>query len=169
MNQKPHPLVAQLRFTRSEWLRGLQDVTAEEAARHFEPINSISWMVGHLAWHEQLYWLQRGLGKTLFPEVEPCGNGAPLHTPDLDDMWRAWKGITAASDPYLDSLTPEIMQTYFMVDGKPVRENIGTNLMRITHHYWYHLGESQALRQLLGHRDLPSFVGGMGIVMYDGW
>lgn len=44
-----HPLVAQLRFTRSEWLRGLQDVTAEEAVRRFEPINSISWMIGHLA------------------------------------------------------------------------------------------------------------------------
>jgi DinB superfamily len=169
MTQKSHPMVAQLRFTRSEWLRGLQDVTAEEAARHFEPINSISWMVGHLAWHEQLYWLQRAQGKTLFPEVDLCANGAPPHTPDLDDMWRAWKGITAASDPYLDSLTPEIMQTYFMVDGKPARENIGTNLMRITYHYWYHLGESQAARQLLGHRDLPGFVGGMGSVMYDGW
>jgi len=26
-------------------------------------------------------------------------------------------------------------------------------------HYWYHLGESQAIRQLLGHTDLPQFVG----------
>ena len=57
-----HPLVAQLRFTRSEWLRGLQEVTAEEALRHFGAINSISWMVGHMAWQEQAYWLQRAQG-----------------------------------------------------------------------------------------------------------
>ena len=52
-----HPLVEQLRFTRSEWLRGLKDVTAEEAARRFEPINPIAWMVGHLAWQEQVLLL----------------------------------------------------------------------------------------------------------------
>lgn len=33
----------------------------------------------------------------------------------------------------------------------------------ITHpHYWFHLGESQAVRQLLGHRALPTFVGEIG-------
>jgi hypothetical protein len=54
----PHPLVTQLRFTRSEWIRGLKAVTAEEAARRFGPINPIAWMIGHLAWQEQLYWLE---------------------------------------------------------------------------------------------------------------
>lgn len=34
-------------------------------------------------------------------------------------------------------------------------------LMRQTWHYWYHLGESQAVRQLLGHTDLPGYVGRM--------
>ena len=43
----PHPLVTQLRFTRSEWIRGLKPVTAEEAARRFGPINPIAWMIGH--------------------------------------------------------------------------------------------------------------------------
>ena len=47
----PHPLVTQLRFTRSEWIRGLKPVTAEEAAaRRFGPVNPIAWMIGHLAW-----------------------------------------------------------------------------------------------------------------------
>ena len=45
-----HPLVTQLRFTRSEWLRGLEAVTAEDASRRFGPINPIAWMIGHLAW-----------------------------------------------------------------------------------------------------------------------
>jgi hypothetical protein len=26
-------------------------------------------------------------------------------------------------------------------------------------YYWFHLGESQAIRQLLGHKNLPVFVG----------
>jgi hypothetical protein len=26
-------------------------------------------------------------------------------------------------------------------------------------HYWYHIGESMAIRQLLGHTGLPDFVG----------
>jgi hypothetical protein len=48
-----HPLVDQLRFTRSEWQRGLEAVTPEEANQHYGSINAIGWMVGHLAWHEQ--------------------------------------------------------------------------------------------------------------------
>ena len=58
-----HPLVDQLRFTRSEWARGLERVTAAEAARRFEPMNSIAWIIGHLAWQEQAYWLQRAQGR----------------------------------------------------------------------------------------------------------
>ena len=64
-----HPLVDQLRFTRSEWLRGLEGVSEEDAAKHFGPMNCISWTVGHLAWHEQRYWLERAQDKILFPEL----------------------------------------------------------------------------------------------------
>ena len=44
-----YPLVLQLRFTRSEFLRGIKGVTEKEAIRRFLPINCISWNVGHLA------------------------------------------------------------------------------------------------------------------------
>ena len=33
----------------------------------------IAWMIGHLAWQEQLYWLPRAQGKTVVPEVEKFG------------------------------------------------------------------------------------------------
>jgi uncharacterized damage-inducible protein DinB len=155
----PHPLVTQLRFTRSEWLRGLEPVTDEEARRHLRPMNSISWMIGHLAWQEQLYWLTRAQGRTLLPEVERFGFGQPMSTPPLDEAWRAWRAITAAADPFLDTLTPERLLTHYQVDGKPHRESIGTQLQRVIYHYWFHLGEAQAVRQLLGHTDLPDFVG----------
>ena len=55
-----HPLVNQLRFTRSEWLRALEGVTEEDACKRLLPMNSIGWMVGHLAWQESRQsWLLR--------------------------------------------------------------------------------------------------------------
>ncbi len=157
-----HPLVEQLRFTRSEWQRGLQAVTPEDAARRFEPINSISWMVGHLAWHEQLYWLQFAQGFTLVAAVEACASGKPATNPPVTDMWAAWQQITTESDDYLDTLTDEILTTFYVVDGKAVSESIGSQLQRLIYHYWYHQGEAQAIRQLLGHAGLPRFVGRIG-------
>ena len=35
-------------------------------------------------------------------------------------------------------------------------------LLRAIYHYWYHTGETGALRQQLGHTDLPQFVGALG-------
>lgn len=155
-----HPLVDQLRFTRSEWQRALAGVTEEEAARRFLPMNSIGWLVGHLAAQEHRYWLYRAQGKTLLPELDRAvGYGAPASTPSLAAMWDAWQAVIAAVDPYLDSLTTAHMQEFMVIDGQPHDESIGSMLRRVTYHYWYHLGEAQAIRQLLGHTDLPEFVG----------
>jgi hypothetical protein len=51
-------------------------------------------------------------------------------------------------------------------DGKPVDENVGTLLMRNIYHYWYHTGEAAAVRQMLGHKDLPQFVGDINQASY---
>ena len=45
-------------------------------------------------------------------------------------------------------------------------ETPGTKLLRTTYHYWFHLGESQAVRQMLGHNRRPTFVGGFGRSVY---
>ena len=45
------------------------------------------------------------------------------------------------------------------LDGKPFWESIGQLLLRNIFHYWYHIGEAGAIRQQLGHQDLPQFVG----------
>ncbi len=74
-----------------------------------------------------------------------------------------WQAAVDAVDPYLDSLTTPILLTYLTRDnGQPVDENLGTMIRRTTYHYWYHLGESQAIRQMLGHAGLPVFVGDIG-------
>ena len=160
----PHPLVTQLRFTRREWIRGLKAITIAESARRFGPINPIAWMIGHLAWQEQLYWVTRAQGKTVVPEVNQFGYGKPLVVPPLDDAWAWWRAVTAAADPYLDSLVGSRLTQRWK--GESSRETPGTKLHRTTYHYWFHLGESQAVRQMLGHTRLPTFVGGFGESQY---
>ena len=155
-----HPLVDQFRFTRSEWLRGLEGVSEEDAARHFGPMNCISWTVGHLAWHEHRYWLEIAQGKVLFPELNRvCAYGAPMSTPSFHEMLRIWHTVTEAADPFLDSMTTEALQTDLPRNGKSVGQTIGSALRRVTYHYWYHNGEIQAIRQMLGHAALPEYVG----------
>ncbi len=155
-----HPLIDQFRFTRSEWLRGLEGVSEADAVHHFGPMNCISWTVGHLAWHEQRYWLQYGQGKILFPKLnELFAYGAPMNTPSLHEMLDVWHQVTQAADPFLDTLTTDTLQAELLRDGKPVGQSIGSALRRITYHYWYHIGEIQAVRQMLGHANLPEYVG----------
>lgn len=158
-----HPLVSQLRFARSEFQRALDGVTDEEARRRFLPINAISWMVGHLAWQEQRYWVYRPTGRYIAAELnELVANGAPASTPPLAEMWAAWEAVTTEADAFLDTVTTELLATHSQVDGQTDPESVGTRLLRTTYHYWYHIGESQAVRQLLGHTDVGNFVGALG-------
>ena len=162
-----HLLVTQLRFARSEFIRCLDGVPAEDAVRRMGPMNSISWMVGHLSNQENTYWVRLAQDKVLFPDLNNLvGYGKPASTPPLEEMWAAWREITAVADPYLDTLTPELLQTHFVWKGKPKDESIGTTLMRNIFHYWYHLGEANAARQMLGHKDLPEYVGDMSKAFY---
>jgi uncharacterized damage-inducible protein DinB len=158
------PLVDQFRFTRSEWLRGLQGVSEEDAARHFGPMNCISWNVGHLAWHEHRYWLELAQGKVLFPQLNVMyAYQAPMSTPSFQEMLQIWRSVTAAADPFLDSLTTHGLCADLLREGKSVGQTVGSALRRITYHYWYHTGETQAIRQMLGHTELPEYVGDIEI------
>ena len=104
----PHPLVRQLRFTRSEFTRALAGVTDADARERLLPMNCY---------------------------------GAPASTPRLDDAWAAWKTITQAADPWLDTLTTDMLQKQVTVPNRPKPFVIGSVLLR------------------LGHKDLPEFVG----------
>lgn len=162
-----HLLVSQLRFARAEFLRGLEGVTADEALRRFEPMNSIGWTIGHVANLEHRYWVVFAQGREAVPGLNDLvGYGKPASTPPLDAMWQAWRAAAEAADPYLDTLTPALLQTHLLREGKPIGDNVGTLLLRNIYHCWYHLGEALAVRQLLGHRGLPEFVGGMRDVQY---
>lgn len=161
----PHPLVVQLQFTRKEFQRGLKGVSAEDAVKHIGPMNCISWIVGHLAWQEQMYWLTQAQGITPAPEVNVCANGQPMSTPDFNEMLAAWKVVTAAVDTFLEPLDSAALTEHTrkrIAPHDPYKESIGTRIRRTTYHYWYHIGEAQAIRQLLGHTGVGQFVGDIG-------
>ena len=163
-----HPYVSQLRFARSEFTRSLESLSAEDAVKRLEPMNCISWMVGHLANQEHFMWVMRAQGRNLAPHlVELVGFGKPASTPPFDEMWALWGQITAAADPYLDGLTDGDLRTILVYKGKPAYEDVGTMLLRNIYHYWFHIGEAHAVRQMLGHPDLPQFVGNMSAVRHS--
>lgn len=155
-----HPLVAQLFFTREEWLRAIEGVSSTDAVKHLGPMNCISWLVGHLAWHEQRYWLELSQGKTPYPELNTrFAYGSPRSSPSLTEVQKIWLEVTGLCTPYLDPLTSADLQEELLRHGKVVGQNLGSAMLRLTYHYWYHIGEVLAIRQLLGHRNLPEFVG----------
>jgi uncharacterized damage-inducible protein DinB len=155
-----HPLIDQLRFTRSEWLRGLSDISDEDGARRLGQMNSISWTVGHLAWHEHRYWLERAQNQVFVPGInQRFGYGAPASTPSLQEILVLWRQVTRAADPFLDTLTTQKLLEELMLEGSHVGQTIGSALRRMTYHYWYHTGEIQAIRQVLGHPNLAEYVG----------
>jgi uncharacterized damage-inducible protein DinB len=156
-----HPLVRQLQFTRSEFRRALKGLNDEEACKRIEPMNCISWNVGHLAWQEQKYFLYYGQDQLPFPDIEKkFAYGAPASTPALSEMLEAWAAITQAADPWLATLDSEKLAANFTrQDGQPGKRTFGSLLQRVIYHYWYHTGENMAIRQMLGHTRLPQFVG----------
>lgn len=152
------PLVEQLRFTRAEWLRALRGTPEQDGFKRLQPMNSIGWIVAHLAWQEQRYWLTRVQDRTPLPLLtEVAAYGGPPTTPSLKEMLAAWKQVTHEVDPWLDGLDAAALAR--PLAGPGPRRLVGDAIHRVTYHYWFHIGEILAIRQLLGHPRRPEFVG----------
>ncbi len=121
-------------------------------------------MVGHLAWHERLIWLERAQGRHVEPILDALATGEPATTPDLAAMWAAWRRVVKSADAFLDTLTTADLEGVLAHDARRVPAIAGTQLQRITYHYWSHIGEASAVRQILGHAGLAQFVGDIDAV-----
>lgn len=161
------PLVTQLRFTRKEFTRCMQGVSNADAVKRLEPMNCMSWIVGHLASQEQYLWLQRAKGRTIVPDLyKQVGFQQPASTPPWDEMQSYWHEITTEADRFLDTLTEDMLEKQLVLEDEVISEDIGTSLLRNIYHYWFHLGEAHAIRQMLGHTELPVYVGDMSEVRH---
>lgn len=135
--------------TVSEFRRGLEGLTAEEAlVRHPKAdgssMNAVSWIVAHIAGH----WAsaQAAALRRESELMNPARDGSP--PPYLDALARleaatgdlGW--IAAAGDARMSR----------RLDDRD--ESAGTFLMRAILHTWFHCGEVNAIRQLLGHPEI---------------
>jgi hypothetical protein len=155
-----HPLVDQLRFTRSEFTRGLRGLDEAAARRRLEPMNCISWNVGHLAWQEQQYFVTWPTGRRPFPDIDrEFVSGGPPSSPPLERVLAAWTAITAEADAWLERVTCDVLESHVVSGGRQIQRRHGDLLQRVIYHYWFHIGENAAIRQMLGHDRLPQFVG----------
>ena len=154
------------RFAISEFERGLQGLTDEEARTRLtkadgSEMNAISWTVGHITGHwlllaayarqeEQPSGPVRFFGAAADPTPLPLSDALKL----LDEAKTSIDWLSTADDELLSAL-----REGHAVSRKQ-QESVGTVLMRVTLHTWFHTGEINAVRQMLGHAPIP-FVGQM--------
>lgn len=161
-----HPLVDQLRAARAEWQRLLTLLPPADAERPIGPLNSVAWMVAHLAHHEHGYFVAMAQGREAWPNLDRLiGWGGPATTPPLETALAAWRATTAAADAWLETLDAE--QLAQPVPFDPPWANWGTALLLITYHYWYHIGEAHAAGSLAGHKELGDFPGAIPAMVVD--
>lgn len=151
-----------LHFARHKFCLALEGVSASDAVKRVGPLNSLSWMVGHLANQERAYWLELAQGLEIHRALHArVGTGQPASTPPFDEMWAVWERITAQADVFLESLGLEDRRRVLVRGGRPAKYTTGSLLLRNIFHYWFHTGEAIGLRQALGHTGLPEFVAEM--------
>ena len=80
----------------------------------------------------------------------------------ISEVMDMWKQVMPVANQYLETLTePDLLTHLKFPNGANFWDDIGTTILRHTWHYWYHLGESQAIRSGMGHKNLPPFIGNM--------
>ena len=139
------------RFTISEFERGLEGIGAEEARVRLKKadgseMNAVSWAVAHIARH----WLARTRPRQQL-DFRPQD---PTNPPPLTDAL-AW---LAEGKALVERTLGDVDSQVLSQTGEGERENRGTALLRAVLHTWFHTGEINAIRQLLGHAEI-GFVG----------
>jgi hypothetical protein len=70
-----HPVGDQLRFARRELRRCPEGVSQEDASKRLLPMNSLGWIICHLAGQERRFWLIWVQGNTdVTPELNEWGH-----------------------------------------------------------------------------------------------
>jgi uncharacterized damage-inducible protein DinB len=153
-----HHLVRYLQHVRREFLRALEGIDTSDLERSVEGLNSVRWMIGHLAAQEQAYWLE--------PRGEPLVSEAlfgyrravPERMESPERLLEVWWEVGARADEWLLTLSHDDLRGHLSGEGIVGIENIGSLLTRVIGHYYLHIGQITVIRKLLGY-EVPSFVG----------
>ena len=144
-------LIDVAQFALSEFDRGLSGLTDGEARVRVtkadgSEMNAISWTACHIGGH----WLWRPERWARFAD----GSDDPT-PPPLEEALALLREARAFIDGWMPGLDDERLASKGFLG-----ESIGTAIMRATLHTWFHAGEINAVRQMLGHAEI-SFVGTM--------
>jgi hypothetical protein len=151
---------------RNELRRALEGISVADMGKRVAGINSVVWIVGHLAWQEQRYWLERRGLALVSAELVDYGSGKtiPAHMDSFDTLFASWQEVTESSDEWLWSLQTDDLR--HKLPGDPEGENIGSKLMRVIGHYYLHIGQITAVRKILGY-SVPQFVGSQEGALFE--
>ena len=122
-------------------------------------MNAISWTIGQIAGH----WLivtsyasdeepDPALLRFFGPEADPT-------PPSLSEAIRLLEEANTSVD-WLASADDTLLSASHEGHVLGHHGNVGTALMKAVLHTWFHTGEINAVRQMLGHTEIP-FVGEM--------
>jgi len=146
-----HRLVQLQQLTRKEFERILQGLTDEDARKRIEPMNCISWIVGHVSNQQHLFFADWPRGKEIDPRYKEFGYGSLASQPPLDEVMTLWRASCDEADGWLQAATEDSLEKKSPLTSPEV-ENGGTLLVRNIFHTWYHTGEISSIRQILGHQ-----------------
>lgn len=145
------------RFTLAEFSRNLEGLAEADAMKRItksdgSQMNAISWTVGHIAAHWHFINLyggerQRPTGLRRFG-----GDAADPTPPPLAEMLSLLVDAESHLD-WLEQADDELLSTTRDLNRRDT-ESVGTTLMRVILHTWFHIGEINAMRQLLGHAEI---------------
>ena len=152
-------------FALSEFQRGLEGLTEEEvqtrtAKADGTQMNAISWIVGHIAshWLSVAAYATQGEPPTAMRE-RFLGRNADPTPPSLSGALQLLGNARAATE-WTSTADDALLSTTCRDSPVSRQGNVGTALMRAILHTWFHAGEINSVRQMLGHAEIP-FVGTM--------
>lgn len=160
-----HLLVQMYNLARREFERNLNGLTDGDARKRIEPMNCISWIIGHVSWQQHTCFVDWPQGKESAPRYRLYAPGSPASQPPLEEVMTLWRDACNEADVWLQAATSDSLQVRSHPTS-PEGESGGTLLVRCIFHTWCHLGEISSIRQVLGHRP-PEFVNMYGWA-YDG-
>ncbi|MFC1953790.1 DinB family protein [Chloroflexota bacterium] len=149
-----HILAQMHHLARKELERGFQGLSDEDARKRIKPMNCISWIIGHLANQQHVFFIDWPQGKKSDARFHEFGFGSPASEPPLGQILGLWQSSCEEVDVWLNTATEESLQASF---PSPNGENGGTLLVRDIFHIWFHTGEIISIRQILGHEP-PQYV-----------
>jgi hypothetical protein len=148
------------RFALSEFVRGLDGLSDGDARLRLTKAdggqtNAISWTAAHIGRH----WLATAAlagGDAVAPELARYASGSTDPAPPPLAEALAVLEDAQASLVWVEKADAALMALQPGGTG----DSIGTRLMRVTLHTWFHTGEINMIRQILSHAEIP-FIGPM--------